>query len=188
MASMEGLQQLFENELRDVYDAERQIVKALPKMIKAATNQDLRGALESHLEETREQVTRLEQVFETLDMKVRGKHCPGMAGILEEGKELMEEDGAPAVMDAGFIAAAQRVEHYEIGAYGTLIAWGQLLGHTDAVSMLNRTLEEEKAADKKLSAIAERSVNREAMQGEGMRAEGASAASSGKKTRAAGRS
>lgn len=159
MASMHSLSALFENELRDVYDAERQIVRALPKMIQAASNEDLQEALESHLEETRGHVDRLEQAFGVLEMKPRGKHCAGMAGILEEGKDLMNEDGADAVLDAGFIAAAQRVEHYEIGAYGTLMAWAKLLGHDEIIELFEQTLEEEKAADQKLTAIAESSVN-----------------------------
>jgi len=159
MAGMDSLDALFEDELRDVYDAERQIVKALPKMVKAAASPELRSALEAHLEETREQVDRLEQVFSVLDLKARGKHCPGMAGIIEEGKALMDQDGAEAVLDAGLIAGAQRVEHYEITAYGTLVAWAQSLGHKQVVSLLQATLDEEKAADKKLSALAESSIN-----------------------------
>ena len=159
MAGMDSLDALFEDELRDMYDAERQIVKALPKMIKAASSAPLREAFEAHLEETRTQVDRLEQVFASLDLKTRGKHCAGMAGILEEGKDLMGEDGDQAVLDAGLIAAAQRVEHYEITAYGTLVAWGESLGLRDAVSLLQASLDEEKAADSKLSGLAESSIN-----------------------------
>jgi ferritin-like metal-binding protein YciE len=116
MADLNTLNNLFEDELRDVYDAEKQILKALPKIIKATSNDELRQALSSHLEETRGQVERLEQAFESLDLKPKGKHCAGMAGILEEGSDLLEEDGDEAVLDAGFIAGCQRVEHYEITA------------------------------------------------------------------------
>ena len=128
-------------------------------MAKAATHEDLREGFEMHLEETREQVTRLEQVFEALGEKVRAKNCPGMAGIIEEGSELMQEEEPGAVMDAALIAAAQRAEHYEIGAYGTCAAWARLLGMDEVVSLLEQTLEEEKATDKKLSALAEQEVN-----------------------------
>lgn len=167
MAGMKTLRDLFEDELRDIYDAEKQIVKALPKMIKSSTSQELGSALETHLEETRGQVERLEQVFEALDLRPRGKHCDGMAGILEEGKSLMEEDGDEAVLDAGYIAAAQRVEHYEITAYGSLMAWAKALGLKDALSLLKQNLEEEKAADQKLSALAESGLNQAAAAGQG---------------------
>ena len=163
----ENLQELFVEELRDVYDAEKQIVKALPKMIKSSTSEELGSTLETHLEETRGQVERLEQVFEALDLRPRGKHCDGMAGILEEGKSLMEEDGDEAVLDAGYIAAAQRVEHYEITAYGSLMAWAKALGLKDALSLLKQNLEEEKAADQKLSALAESGLNQAAAAGQG---------------------
>ncbi len=166
MAGMKTLRDLFEDELRDVYDAEKQIVKALPKMIKASSNEELESALEAHLEETRGHVERLERVFESIDMRPRGKHCEGMAGILEEGKNLMEEDGDEAVLDAGFIAAAQRVEHYEITAYGTLMAWAKVLGLKDALSLLKANEEEEKAADEKLSALAESGLNQAAAAGQ----------------------
>jgi ferritin-like metal-binding protein YciE len=166
MAGMKTLRDLFEDELRDVYDAEKQIVKALPKMIKAAESEELSSALESHLEETRGHVERLERVFESIDMRPRGKHCAGMAGILEEGANLMDEDGAEAVLDAGFIAAAQRVEHYEITAYGSLMAWAKALGLKDALSLLKENEQEEKAADKKLTAIAESGINQAAAAGQ----------------------
>jgi ferritin-like metal-binding protein YciE len=159
MAGMSSLDALFEDELRDLYDAERQIIKALPRMIKATENDELRDAFEAHLEETRGHVERLEQVFAMLDLRVRGKHCSGMAGILEEGANLLTEDGDEAVLDAGYIAAAQRVEHYEITAYGTLIAWATTLGHENVTALLEQTLNEEKAADQKLSALAETSLN-----------------------------
>ena len=171
MAGMKTLRDLFEDELRDVYDAEKQIVKALPKMIKASGSEELSSALESHLEETRGQVERLERVFESLDMRARGKHCEGMAGILEEGANLIQEDGAESVLDAGFIAAAQRVEHYEITAYGSLMAWAKALGLKDALSLLKENEAEEKAADKKLTAIAESGINQAAAAGQGEREE-----------------
>lgn len=165
------LQELLVDEIRDLYHAEKQLVKALPKMAKAATHEDLREAIESHLEETREQVTRLEEVFAALDEKVRAKACAGMAGIIEEGSDMIQEEDAGSVLDAGIIASAQRAEHYEIGAYGTCIAWARLLGHDEVVSLLEQTLEEEKAADKKLTAIAESGINQAAAAGQGEREE-----------------
>jgi ferritin-like metal-binding protein YciE len=162
MAAPGTLHDAFIDELRDAYDAEKQITKALPKMVKAASSPDLRSALEAHLEETRAQITRLEDVFGTLEEKVRGKHCDGMAGIIEEGKSAMEEDFDDATMDACLIASAQRVEHYEMAAYGTLVAWARALGHAEAAELLEETLDEEKAADEKLTSIAESGVNREA--------------------------
>jgi ferritin-like metal-binding protein YciE len=163
MADMNTLNVLFENELRDVYDAEKQILKALPKIVKAVTNDDLRKALLAHLEETRGQVVRLEQAFESIDLKPKGKHCAGMAGILEEGGDLLEEDGDEAVLDAAFIAGCQRVEHYEIVAYGCLMAWAKLLGYHEALNLLKANEQEEKAADAKLSKLAESTVNPQAM-------------------------
>lgn len=153
------LHEMMMDEIRDLYHAEKQLTKALPKMAKAATNDDLREAIEAHLEETQEQVVRLEEVFEALGEKVKAKPCHGMAGIIEEGKETMEEDADGAVMDAALIAAAQRVEHYEIGAYGTCIEWARLMGHSEVVALLEQTLEEEKAADKKLTMLAESEIN-----------------------------
>jgi ferritin-like metal-binding protein YciE len=162
MADLNTLKDLFESELRDVYDAEKQILKALPKIIKAVTDEQLRDALSAHLTETRGHVTRLEQAFESLDLKPKGKHCAGMAGILEEGGDLLEEDGDEAVLDAAFIAGCQRVEHYEITAYGCLMAWANLLGYRDAVYLLKANEQEEKAADVKLSKSAESAVNQQA--------------------------
>jgi ferritin-like metal-binding protein YciE len=156
------LQELLVDELRDLHNAEKQLTKALPKMAKAASHDDLREAFETHLEETREHVTRLEEMFAALGEKVKSKPCPGMAGIIEEGSQLMKEDAEPSVMDAGLIAAAQRAEHYEIGAYGTCAAWARLLGLDEVVGLLEQTLEEEKAADQKLSALAEQEVNQAA--------------------------
>ena len=162
MADTGTLHDAFLDELRDAYDAEKQLTKALPKMAKAATSSDLRKAFESHLEETRGHVTRLEQVFATLDEKVRGKHCDGIAGIIEEGDAVMKEDLEEATMDACLIAGGQRAEHYEMAAYGTLVAWARVMGHIDAADLLQETLDEEKAADQKLSSLAENGINQEA--------------------------
>jgi len=162
MAETGTLHDAFLDELRDTYDAEKQLTKALPKMAKASTSQELRAAFEAHLEETRGHVDRLEQVFQSLDEKARGKHCEGIAGIIDEGKAIMEEDFDDATMDACLIAAGQRAEHYEMAAYGTLIAWARGMGHTDAERLLQETLDEEKAADEKLTSIAEGGVNQEA--------------------------
>ncbi|MBA2301637.1 MAG: ferritin-like domain-containing protein [Acidobacteria bacterium] len=162
MADAGTLHDAFVDELRDTYDAEKQILKALPKMRKAATSPELASAFEAHLEETRGQVQRLEEVFAGLDEKVRGKHCEGVAGIIKEGKSVMEEDFDDTTMDACLIASAQRVEHYEMAAYGTLVAWARAMGHTEAADLLQQTLEEEKAADEKLSSLAEGGINQEA--------------------------
>jgi ferritin-like metal-binding protein YciE len=162
MADAGTLHDAFIDELRDAYDAEKQLTKALPKMAKAASSPDLRAAFEAHLEETRGQIERLEQVFESLDEKVRGKHCDGIAGIIEEGKAVMEEDFDETTMDACLIAGGQRAEHYEMAAYGTLVAWARTMGHTEAAELLQETLDEEKAADEKLSALAEGGINQEA--------------------------
>ena len=150
------------DEIKDLYNAEKQLTKALPKLAKNATSDDLREALESHLGETQGQIERLERVFELLDEKVRGKHCAGMAGIIEEGSSMLEEDFEGAVLDACIIAAGQRAEHYEMAAYGTCIAWAEALGLSDVAELLNETLAEEKAADEKLSALAEADINTEA--------------------------
>ena len=162
MADAGTLRAAFIDELRDAYDAEKQLTKALPKMAKAASSPKLRSAFEEHLEETRGQVERLEQIFGSLDEKVRGKHCEGIAGIIEEGKNVMEEDFDDATMDACLIAGGQRAEHYEIAAYGTLIAWAKAMGHMDAVDLLQQTLDEEKTADEKLTALAEGGINQSA--------------------------
>lgn len=162
MAKAGTLHDAFIDELRDTYDAERQIIKALPKMIKACSSEELRAAFESHLEETRGQVERLEQVFELCEEKARGKHCEGVAGIIEEGKTMMEEEFDDTTMDAVLIASGQRVEHYEMAAYGTLVAWAREMGHNEAAELLEQTLEEEKAADEKLTTIAEGGINKEA--------------------------
>ena len=162
MANAGTIHDAFVEELRDTYDAEKQLIKALPKLAKAATSAELRSAFETHLEETRGHVERLEQVFESLEEKVKGKHCDGIAGIIEEGKSIMEEDFDEAAMDACLIAAGQRAEHYEMAAYGTLVAWARAMGHTEAADLLQETLDEEKAADEKLTTIAEGGINQEA--------------------------
>jgi ferritin-like metal-binding protein YciE len=162
MAEAGTLHDAFIDELRDTYDAEKQLTKALPKLAKAASHPKLRQAFETHLEETRGQIERLEQVFESLDEKVRGKHCDGIAGIIEEGKSVMEEDFDDATMDACLIASGQRAEHYEMAAYGTLVAWANAMGHTEAASLLQENLDEEKAADEKLTSLAEGGINESA--------------------------
>ncbi len=159
------LKEAFIDELRDTYDAERQLTKALPKMAKAATSPDLKEAFSSHLEETRGQIERLEKIFELLGEKARGKHCAGIAGIIEEGASIMEEDFDDATMDASLVAGGQRAEHYEMAAYGTLVAWARELGHREVGEFLQETLNEEKAADEKLSALAQDGINPEAAKG-----------------------
>ncbi|HEY1679354.1 MAG TPA: ferritin-like domain-containing protein [Candidatus Sulfotelmatobacter sp.] len=162
MAESKTLHDAFIDELQDAYDAEKQLTKALPKLAKASTSDELRDAFESHLQETQEHVKRLEQVFESIGEKAKGKHCDGIAGIIDEGKSIMDEDFDEVTMDACLIAGGQRAEHYEMAAYGTLIAWAKAMGHDEAVSLLEETLEEEKAADEKLTSIAEGGINEEA--------------------------
>jgi ferritin-like metal-binding protein YciE len=163
MAQSGTLHDAFLDELRDVYDAEKQLTKALPKLAKAATSRELRTAFETHLEETRGQVDRLEQVFATLDEKVRGKHCDGIAGIIEEGKSMMEEDFDDSTMDACLIAAGQRAEHYEIAAYGCVRTYAHLLGDSDGAELLQLTLDEEIMTDKTLTELAKQ-INLQAFQ------------------------
>jgi ferritin-like metal-binding protein YciE len=160
----DGFHKLYIEELKDLYSAETQLTKALPKMAKAASSDDLRRAMEQHLKETEGHVQRLEQIFEKLERSPRGKRCKGMAGLIEEGSELLKEkdDLEAEVLDAGLIAAAQRVEHYEIAAYGTARTFAQRLGHQEVAQLLQQTLDEEYATDKKLTAIAEGGVNQEA--------------------------
>jgi ferritin-like metal-binding protein YciE len=156
------LDDLFVHTLKDIYFAERQIVKALPKMVKAAQSEDLAKAFDSHLEETKEQVSRLEEVFKVLGKKAEGEECPAIEGILKEAEELMSSIKDAVTRDVAMIAAAQAVEHYEITRYGTLVAWAELLGLKDAVKLLSATLKEEHNADAKLTKIAESKLNREA--------------------------
>jgi ferritin-like metal-binding protein YciE len=160
-----NLREALVEEIRDLYNAEKQLTKALPKLAKTATSEELREAFESHLEETEGHVARLERVFELLDEKPRGKHCAGIAGIIEEGSDMMQEDMEDAVMDACLIAAGQKAEHYEITSYGTVIAWAEALELTDIAEVLQETLAEEKAADEKLTALAESGVNEAATAG-----------------------
>jgi len=165
MAETQTLHDAFLDELKDAYDAEKQLTKALPKLAKASTSPELRQAFEDHLEETEGHVEKLEQVFQGLDEKVKGKHCDGIAGIIDEGKNVMDEDFEGATLDAVLIASAQRAEHYEIAAYGTLVAWAKIMGHNDAADLLQEILDEEKAADERLNAIAESGVNEQAASG-----------------------
>jgi ferritin-like metal-binding protein YciE len=161
---MMSLQDLFVEQLRDLHSAETQLVKALPKMAKAAESEELRTAFAQHLEETERQVERLDEIFEQLGERAKGKKCVAMEGLIEEAKELLHEDAEPDVLDAGLICAAQKVEHYEIASYGTVRTWAQVLGNQRAAELLNDTLQEEGAADKKLTALAERGLNQRAQQ------------------------
>jgi len=162
MADSGTLHDAFLDELKDSYDAEKQLTKALPKMAKAASTPRLRAAFETHLKETEGHIKRLEQVFASLNERAKGKHCDGVAGIIEEGKSVMAEDFDETTMDACLIAAGQRAEHYEMAAYGTLVAWANAMGHGQAAQLLQRNLDEEKAADEKLTALAEGGINQEA--------------------------
>jgi ferritin-like metal-binding protein YciE len=156
------LEELFHDTLKDIYFAEKRILSTLPKIAKAAQNEDLKAAFQKHERETEEQVSRLEQVFDLLAKKPQGKSCAAILGIIEEGQEIMKEyKGSPA-LDAGLLAAAQAVEHYEISRYGTLIAWAEELGLDDAVTLLQETLEEEKATDEALTEIAKTAINQQA--------------------------
>jgi ferritin-like metal-binding protein YciE len=150
----EGLKELYIDELKDLYSAENQLVKALPKMAKAASSEELRAGFEEHLEQTNGHVQRLEQIFEMLNESPKGKKCKAMEGLVEEGSEVMKEDFEDALLDAALIGAAQRVEHYEIAAYGTVRAFAEELGESDQASLLEETLEEEKETDEKLSQLA----------------------------------
>jgi ferritin-like metal-binding protein YciE len=163
---LDSLNKLYVDHLKDIYSAETQITKALPRMVKKATSPDLKAAFEAHLQETQDQIQRLEQIFQALEKSPRGKKCVGMEGLLEEGKEVMSEDIDAEVLDAALIAAAQKVEHYEISSYGTVRAYAQLLGDNAAVELLTLTLEEEVEADKKLTLLAENGINVEAMEAE----------------------
>jgi ferritin-like metal-binding protein YciE len=162
--SMDSLSDLLEDELKDLYSAENQLLKALPKMAKKASSEQLKTAFTSHLKETEGHVERLKQIGEALDIKLTGKTCKAMEGLIEEGKEILEEDGEDAVIDAALIGAAQRVEHYEIAAYGTVRSMAMTLEHSQVVKLLEQTLKEEGAADKKLTAIAEGEVLEQAAQ------------------------
>jgi ferritin-like metal-binding protein YciE len=160
--TVKTMEDLFVDTLKDIYYAEKHILKALPTMVKKATSKDLKKALENHRKETEGQVDRLEDVFKQLDVAARGKKCEAIEGIIAEAKSHMEDIEDPEVLDAGMIGSAQAVEHYEITRYGTLIAWAKQLGHDDAVALLEANLEEEKKADQLLSEIAETAVNQRA--------------------------
>ena len=164
--SMDSLKDLYVEELKDLYNAENQLLKALPRMAKKASSPDLRAAFEEHLGQTEKQVNRLERIFKSLGEKPTGKTCKAMKGLVEEGKEIIEEDGDESVLDAALIGAAQKVEHYEIASYGTARTFASLLGEEEAVEALQKTLDEEAAADKKLTALAESLVNPEASNAE----------------------
>jgi ferritin-like metal-binding protein YciE len=159
---LKKLDELFHDTLKDIYFAEKKILSALPKMAKAAQNEGLKAAFEKHEEETEEQVSRLEQVFDLLDKKPQGKTCAAILGIIEEGQEIMKEYKSSPALDAGLLSAAQAVEHYEISRYGTLATWAQELDLERAVQLLRTTLEEEKKTDQALSALAETCINQEA--------------------------
>jgi ferritin-like metal-binding protein YciE len=161
--AVKSVKDLLLEELRDIYHAEKQLVRALPKMAKKAKSDELRQAFEHHLEETKGQVERLDQVFQQLDSRSSGKRCEAMEGLIEEAKEMMEEISTPEVLDAAMIAAAQKVEHYEIASYGSVQALAEALGHTEAARLLEDTLNEEKSADQKLNQIALSSVNQTAL-------------------------
>ena len=162
---LETLQELYVDELRDLYNAEQQLVKALPKMAQKASSTDLKRAFEDHLRQTEQHVTRLEQVFQNLGEKPTGKVCKGMQGLIEEGQEMIKEDAEPQVKDAGLISMAQRVEHYEMAGYGTVRTYAQQLGLDDQANLLQQTLDEEGNANELLTHIAESSVNAEAEEG-----------------------
>lgn len=159
-AKEKNLEDLFHETLKDIYFAEKKILVALPKMAKAAMSDDLRAAFEKHTEETEGQVERLEQVFDIIGKPAKGKTCPAIQGLVEEGQEVMKDFKESEALDAGLLSGAQAVEHYEISRYGTLIAWAQQLGMNDAVSLLQETLEEEKKTDHALTRLAESSLNR----------------------------
>ena len=159
---IQSLQDLFVAELRDLYNAENQLVKALPKMAKSASATDLEQAIEEHLEQTKNHVERLEQIFEKLEVSPKGKKCLGMQGLIDEGKEVLSEDMEENVLDAAIIAAAQRVEHYEMAGYGTARTFAKMLGHKEAAQLLQETLNEESEANEKLTQLAESHINAEA--------------------------
>ena len=162
MAKLSSLDDLLVHELQDIYHAEGQILKALPKMAKAATNPDLKAAFEEHRVQTEGHARRLEEVFKLLGLPAKGKKCEGMAGLIEEGKTTMEQDAEPAVRDAALIAAAQKVEHYEIAAYGCVCTYAEMLGHEEVHELLGQNLDEEEITDQRLTALAETVINPDA--------------------------
>jgi ferritin-like metal-binding protein YciE len=174
MAKLSSLDDLLVHELQDIYHAEGQILKALPKMSKAATHQELKRAFEEHRLQTEQQVERLEQVFKLLGHPVKGRKCEGMAGLLEEGKKVMAQDAEPGVLDAALIASAQKVEHYEIAAYGCVCTYAEMLGYDQVHELLGQNLDEEETTDQRLTALAEQVVNPKAQVGDAARPEEAS--------------
>jgi ferritin-like metal-binding protein YciE len=162
---LNSLETLYVEELRDLYNAENQLLKALPKMARAASSPELKQAFEEHLDQTQEHVDRLEEIFDKLGQSPKGKKCKAMEGLIEEGSEILEEEGENSVIDAGIIAAAQKVEHYEIASYGTVCAFANMLGEEDAAELLQQTLDEEGETDKRLTELAEEIVNVEATAG-----------------------
>lgn len=164
---LDTLKTLYVEELRDIYSAENQLLKALPKMAKGAASAELKQAFEDHLEQTKEHIERLDEIFDRLDEKSGGKTCKAMKGLIEEGSEMLEAEGEESVIDAGLIGAAQRVEHYEIAAYGTVRSFANLLGEEEAADLLQQTLEEESETDKHLSELAEEVVNQGALSEDG---------------------
>ena len=183
---MDTLDELLEEELKDIYSAEKQLLKAMPRMAKKASSPELKTALEEHMRVTEGQVQRLEQVFEALGKPAKAKTCKAMQGLLEEAKEIMGEDASPSVLDAGIIAAAQKVEHYEIASYGTVRTWARLCGQEEAAGLLQQTLDEEGEADQRLTQLAENLVNAQAEAGEGEESSGSSKSSGGSKKSSGG--
>ncbi len=164
---LESLHELFVMELHDIYDAETQLTKALPKMADKANYPELKNAINQHLQQTENQVRRLEEIFDNLGEKVKGRKCQGMRGIIDEGEDVAKQSGDPAAIDAGIVASAQKVEHYEIAAYGTLCTWAQMMGHQRELQLLKQTLGEEKETDQKLTQLAERMINVDAVRAAG---------------------
>ncbi len=160
MEKMDSLEQLLLHELKDLYNAEQQLVKALPKVAKKVSSNQLRTAMEEHLEQTKNQVNRLEQVFELLGQPAKGVKCKGMEGILDEADEILKQKASPETLDAGIIMAAQKVEHYEIAGYGSAATWADMIGRKDVKQLLGQTLSEEEETDKKLTQLAKAKVNR----------------------------
>ena len=167
MAKMVTLNDLLEDELKDIYSAEKQLIKALPKMVRKASSGELRDTLEEHLEVTKRQAERLERVFQELGSKAKAKTCEAMKGLIEEAEDMMSEDAEDAVLDAAIIGCAQKVEHYEIASYGTVKSWAERIGNNRAARLLDETLQEEGEADKRLTELAESMINPEAESGNG---------------------
>jgi len=179
---LDSLEELYVEELRDLYNAEHQILKALPKMAKAASSPNLEKGFQEHLQQTKGHVERLDQIFGDLAKPPKGKKCEAMEGLLKEGAELLEADAQPSVLDAALIAAAQRVEHYEIAGYGCVRTYAKLLGHSEATKLLQQTLDEEKRTDEKLTELAVGSINTEAVESQGHQEKKSSAHKTARRT------